>query len=74
MGSTDIMNFKKTIELDVLQIAALSASLTSTILEETATAYRLNAQGDDNEAMLAHVKQLKKIYQLLQDARWQEGE
>lgn len=68
------MNFKKTIELDVQQIAALSASLTSTILEESAVAYRLNSQGDDKEVMLAHVKQLKQIYQLLQDARWQEVE
>lgn len=74
MGSTDIMTFKKTIELDVLQIAALSASLTSTILEETTRAYRLNSQGDDNEEVLAHVKLLKKIYQTIQDARWQEGE
>lgn len=74
MGSTDIMNYKKTIELDVLQIAALSASLTSTILEETTIAYRINSQGDDNEAVLAHVRQLKQIYQILQDAKWQEGE
>lgn len=74
MGSTDIMQFKKTIELDVQQIAALSASLTFTILDETTRAYRLNSQGDDNEAILAHVKQLKQIYQLLQDAQWQEGE
>lgn len=68
------MTFKKTIELDLLQIAALSASLTSTILEETTVAYRLSAQGDDNEAVLAHVKQLKEIYQVIQEARWQDGE
>lgn len=74
MGSTDIMNFKKTIELDVLQIAALSASLTSTILEETTLAYRLNAHGEVSEAVLAHVNQLKQIYQILQDAKWREGE
>ena len=74
MGSTDIMTFKKTIELDVLQIAALSACLTSSILEETARAYRLDAHGDHNEETLAHVRQLKKIYQALQNARWQDGE
>lgn len=74
MGSTDIMQFKKTIELDVQQISALSASLTFTILEETTRAYRLNSQGDDNEAVLAHVKQLKQINQLLQDASWQQAE
>jgi len=72
MGSTDIMTFKKTIELDVLQLAALSANLTYTILEESTVAYRLGAQGDDNEAVLSHVKQLKEIYQLLQDAQWRE--